>query len=274
MSSIPTPNGQRQITGLYPNNYSFDGRNLHLVDLYQHLDLADFLPSSTLAAIRSRAYVDFAKLLPDNVDDPLADDQNKDIAEVGGIKIQAKTKGTKNNAIDGVIKWTRAFCVWAFVFLDTNPTEAKGLFQYLHHILDGDKRFLWSSVYRYDKEVRLSMEKDLLRRIGPIDLRKWQHVVSYIKTKPHVPMSQLMSKRTEFKDQRSPLAYSPMNYYDQPKREFQQKKRLPTCNDFNRGKCNREKCKFAHACRRCRSINHGMHQCKVFWRQSDGISLK
>ena len=173
---ISLPSGQRQITGLYPNNYSYDKQSLCFVDLYNHLDLADFLPTSTLAAITSRAYVDFAKLLPDNVDDPLANDQNKEIAEVGGIKLQATTKGTKNNTIDSIIKWYISFCIWAFVFLD--PTEAKSMFQYMHHILDGDKRFMWNMVYRYDKEVRLSMEKDYLQRIGPINLRKWQQVVS------------------------------------------------------------------------------------------------
>ena len=260
LQPIATPNAQRQITGIYPS-YSFDGHNLRLVDLFTHLDLADFLPTSTLAAIRSRAYVDFAKLLPDNVDDPLADDQNKEIAEVGGIKLQAKTKGTKNNAIDGIIKWCRSFCVWAFVFLDTNPDEAKGLFQYMHHMLEGDKRFMWNMVYRYDKEVRLSMEKDYTRRIGPIDLRKWQQVVSYIKSKPVYNNNyvQQYNRKKDIRDAR----YNPYSGQPSYKKDNRGGRMVHSCNDFNRGMCHREKCKFAHICKRCKSDKHAAIHCKV-----------
>ena len=172
VSPITTPSGHRQIQGLLHNPY-----NQYIVNAtgpggmpehnpyseYSHLDLADYLPSATIAAIRSRSYIDFAKLLPDNVDDPLAENKQANFAEIGGMKLSVTTKKGKAKEIDGIIKWVRAFAVWAFVYLDTNPHEGKGLFQYLHQILDGDRRFVWSVVYRYDKEVRLSMEKDPYR---------------------------------------------------------------------------------------------------------------
>ena len=222
---------------------------------YSHLDLADYLPSATIAAIRSRSYIDFAKLLPDNVDDPLAENKQANFAEISGMKLGVTTKKGKAKKIDGIIKWVRAFAVWAFVYLDTNPHEGKGLFQYLHQILDGDRRFVWSVVYRYDKEVRLSMEKDPYRQMGPIDLCKWQNATSYVKNKRDSVQSFPRRNEKERVSQQT---------WKGGKDMAKSRQRSPlTCNDFNTGSCTRKFCKFTHLCNICGANNHAGVNCKA-----------
>ena len=158
---------------------------------------------------------------------------------------------SKPKEIDGIIKWIRAYTVWAFVYLDTNPGEAKGLFQYLNHILNGDKRFLWNVVYRYDKEVRMGMEKDPLHHIGPVNLCKWQTVTSYVKQKS------TLQKPVSYRPRDSTKPFRRDNFQSVVK----SKPRI-TCHDFNRGECKCPKCKYAHACEKCGGLHHGAHQCR------------
>ena len=157
VSPILTPGGHCQIQGMLHNYYnsyyneystcpSLPGYG-HLAPLldsanfsdFTHLDLADFLPTSTIAVIGSRAYIDFDKLLPDNVDDPWFKNRQANLAEVAGLKLGVTTKKGKPKEIDGIIKCIRVFAIWTFIYLDSNPKEGKGLFQYLNHILDADK---------------------------------------------------------------------------------------------------------------------------------------
>ena len=212
-------------------------------DPFWHLDLTDFLPLNTINAIRCRAYVDFAKLLPDNVEDP-TDDYKYVPVKDGAVQTFQKTKRIKPKEIDGLMKWIRAFCVWSFVFLDSHPNEAKGLFQYLHNILDGDRRFVWSEVYNYDKQVRHGLERDHQRKIGPLDLRKWQMVTSYVKsTRP-------------YQNRNSTPLFRKTNQAN-----FHGNSRA-TCINFNRGNCERKKCRFLHACSNCKQEDHVGSNCK------------
>ena len=118
---IPTPGGLRQIQGWCPpfsgitfngitslhgpNIVAFTGHNANnstaviggdgtpvgsgnghsvLSDPYCHLDLANFLPADIIKTIRSRGYVDFAKLLPANMEDPVAEVNTQQVASIGG----------------------------------------------------------------------------------------------------------------------------------------------------------------------------------------------
>ena len=102
------------------------------------------------------------KILLDNNEDGTEECEETELSTQGssGIQCMVRHKKVKAQAIDGIIKWIRAFSIWAFVFLDTHPGEGKGLFQHLHQILDGDRQYVWTKVYKYDKAVRQNVAKD------------------------------------------------------------------------------------------------------------------
>ena len=105
---IPTPGGTRQIQGWFPFYGYGQGNNLYnnlnganltspvthplshqgaprvLPDPFGHLDLANFLPPDVIAKIRARQYVDFAKLLQANMEDPVAEVNTQQVANIGG----------------------------------------------------------------------------------------------------------------------------------------------------------------------------------------------
>ena len=138
----------------------------------------DFLSVEVIQDIKLRNYVDFVLLLKDNANEYF-----------GSKRDESKTKTkTKVKEIDGILCWIRAFSVWAYVFVESHPWEAKGLFQYLTHILDRDRDYQWAAVYQYERDFRHAMENDPYLRIGPTDLGQWQWVTSKLKAKnKHLP---------------------------------------------------------------------------------------
>ena len=62
------------------------------VDPFCHLDLANFLPADTIKTIRSRGYVDFAKLLPANMEDPVTETNTQQVTSTSRVCVQATTK--------------------------------------------------------------------------------------------------------------------------------------------------------------------------------------
>ena len=91
--------------------------------------------------------------------------------------------------------------------------------------------------------------------MGPIDLRKWQNVTSYVKNKrdsvqsfPRRNEKECVSQQTwkGGKDMAKSRQCSPL-----------------TCNDFNKGSCTRKFCKFAHSCNICGANNHAGVNCKT-----------
>ena len=98
---------------------------------HQHLTLADFLSVEVINDIKLRNYVDFAMLLKDNANEYFGNKRDE---------TNSKSK-TKVKEIDGILHLIRAFSVWVYVFVESHPWEARGLFQYLTHILDGDRDY-------------------------------------------------------------------------------------------------------------------------------------
>ena len=127
---------------------------------HQHLTLADFLSVEVINDIKLRNYVDFAMLLKDNTNEYFSNKRDK---------TNSKSK-TKVKEIDGILHWIRAFSVWVYVFVESHPLEARGLFQYLTHILDGDRDYRWAAVYQYGRDFQHAMKNDPYLRIGPTDL--------------------------------------------------------------------------------------------------------
>ena len=117
--------------GHYPQYLGWGGFQQHEPSF---LDLANFLLSSTIQSIRTCAYIDFAKILHDNNEDGTEECEENELQTQGSLGVQCivRHKKGKAQAIDGIIKWIRAFSIWVFMFLDTHPGEGKGLFQHLH----------------------------------------------------------------------------------------------------------------------------------------------
>ena len=144
---VQTPNGQQTIQGWSQPNYSnfpqYDNNasninrepaNCNMAwprhysqylgwgGFQQHkpsfLDLANFLLSSTIQSICAHDYVDFAKILPDNNEDGTEECEETELPTQGssGVQCMVRHKKVKAQAIDGIIKWIRAFSIWAFVF--------------------------------------------------------------------------------------------------------------------------------------------------------------
>ena len=257
---IHMPSGLRTIQGWSPQQFpTFDHNpsNAHFwpqtmgwgnflpSDPNSYLDLANFLPTSMLQSIRARAYIDFSKLLPDNNDDEMDECEEMELPMQGSSTLQCvvRHKKVKTQSIDGIIKWIRAFCIWSFVFLDTHPHEGKGLFQHLYQILDGDRQFVWTKVYKYDKAVRNNLAKDNSLKMGIMDLKLWQNISGHVKRQLHVNYRQSPAQGRASSGRGT-------------------KKGKPACRQFNEGNCNRENCRFAHVCELCKSDSHTKHQCK------------
>ena len=267
---VQTPNGQRTIQGWSQTNFNpspyYNCANNAMRDMnydnvawtgyhpqyqgwggfQQHepsLDLANFLPSSTIQSIHAWAYVDFTKILPDNNDDGLEECEETELPTQGSSRVQCvvRHKKVKAQSIDGIIKWIRAFSIWAFVYLDTHPGEGKGLFQHLHQILDGDRQYVWSKVYKCDKAVRQNVAKDNNLKIGVMDLRLWQNVSGHIKHAMQITMRPSASRS---------------------KVKSSGKRNKPPCRRYNDGHCSRDHCRFAHVCEICKSESHTKLTCK------------
>ena len=189
---------------------------------HQRLTLADFLSVEVINDIKLRNYVDFAILLKDNANEYFGNKRDE---------TNSKSK-TKVKEIDVILHWIRAFSVWVYVFVESHPWEARGLFQYLTHILDGDRDYQWAAVYQYGRDFQHAMENDPYLRIGPTDLNQWQWVTSKLKVK-HRNFNN--TKKLCFKQG------------DSRKQKPISTKRT-TCNDFNAGvyNCNPGTCRFAH----------------------------
>ena len=266
---IPTTGGNRQIQGWCPpfsgltynsfgvpsnmNGLAFNGNAISSsatligggaiahssnaapvqVDPFCHLDLANFLPADTIKTIRSRGYIDFAKLLPANMEDLITETNTQQVTSIGGLCLQATTKKpVKTVEIDGIIKWVRTFSVWSFVFLDTHPNEAKGLFQYMAAMINGDKCYCWNILYNYDKNIRFDLSKDPFKHIGPCNVIRCQDVTGYVKVHPGKIFGFLPN---------SPVC-SPHRHQRQVMRREEVRSAKATCHKFNAGNCTCKKC--------------------------------
>ena len=172
--------------------------------------------------IWSHEFIDLASLLKQDSKQQMRVELNQ---EGQLVCSPPETKGK----ILGIEKWTSAFLIFAYVYLErfgtSHPNKALELLQYIETIRFAASTYGGTGWITYDEKVR----RGWVSPAQSFAAMNGEHWLRYITV-----------------GQRPTVTTKPAN-------------KLP-CFDFNSGHCYRERCSFAHKCTTCGAYGHGAHQ--------------
>ena len=199
-----------------------------------YIVVAAHLDEVLVVKIAKGEYVDFGKLIArDRI--KVEDDHRLALISQGGKPVWQPVADREGMQITSSAKWQQAFRVFSNVYMKYHPNRAAELMEYSHVIHDALMTFIWSNVYRYDKDFRLHMAKHLDR--------SWAKILS-------------KAYQCRLKDRLTTRYDANFNSHNNSgkKREIWK---------FNRGKCTYGlRCKYDHRCTNCNKWGHGAHSCR------------
>ena len=204
----------------------------HYVMVGAHVD------ESTKQKIMKGEYIDFSKLIGK---DRIADEEGAKYQMLfqGGRQFWAPVnEGTYINSFN---RWEQAFRVFSNIYLKANPQRATELVQYNHLIHTASQEFVWSNVYKYDKDFRLHM--------GIFPSRNWGIILQ---------QAWILRLREKLRNENS---HSYNSHYGGGDQNNYGRDR--TCRRFNKGRCTfGAGCKWEHKCKHCKMWGHGLVNCR------------
>ena len=205
-----------------------------------YLLVGNFIEDTLKEKIMRGEYVDFGKLIARDRIQNEEDFAYKMIIK-GGQQFWAPAGGEKSS-ITGFNKWEQAFRVCSNVYLKAHPNRASELIQYSHLISTISQEYLWSNVYRYDKDFRIHM--------AAFPNRSWSII-----------LQQAWMIRLKEKLYKAPYE---QNGGD-PSSSDGSGNRDRTCRRYNKGKCSYgTNCKYEHKCKYCKKWGHSMFSCRKY----------
>ena len=100
--------------------------------------------------IEKGEFIDLEKLLPKNRN--LRTENKLDLVYHDGQSFFVLAQN--DSKIAGICKWEQAFCIYAAVYSQTNPTRSAEIWQYVHIINTAAGAYVWENVANYDYTFR------------------------------------------------------------------------------------------------------------------------
>lgn len=198
--------------------------------------LATHLPRKLTQSILNGEYVDFASLLPENVD--LHPHSSFSIAFDGSsVTIPLPTQTLK---IDSLDKWLTAFSIYSSVVVSRFPLKASQLLSYQQIIRSAARKFRGLAWYSYDVDFRRKAAKKPFLNWGERDLQLYLDKFTGL-----ARTACFSCGSADHLAESCPLSH-PRSHSNSTSRSEQ------LCANFNRGKpCATQPCPFQHRCTNC-----------------------
>lgn len=235
------------------------------------------IAGTVLKAVRTGAYVDFIDLLPRL--------KTKQTA-CGDIASGGERKANTALTIESFDVWLEAWNIFEALLMEVDPTRYKELTRYRDVIHKADRKFMWSAVYDYDVQFRLSLTVDKSARFDRIDstlyttildssaVRREGHVCQRCKSPNHLVRDCSFRAKSTLEENQgtkknSPRSSSRTESSQQSSWKYDKwytSNGTEGCNLFQRNSCQQgTECKRAHVCKTCRG-DHAMADCKYVTR--------
>ena len=208
--------------------------------------VASHVDENTMNKIKEGMYVDFARLLSkDRIEED--EEQRMVMVSKGGMTYYVPASDRDKFSISSISKWEAAFRVYSQIYLGFFPNRATELNEYAHTIHSIAQEFVWSNMYRYDKEFRLHMELHPERSWSVILQKAWS----------------LFLKMRLTQGQSQGQGQSISTYQTERNGNGNERKKSKICYKYNKGNCMYGmNCKFEHKCSLCFKHGHGSHICR------------
>ena len=121
------------------------------------------ISGTALKAVKAGAYVDFLNLLPRLKVKP--DTCGDVISGTGDRKASVPLKVT----IESFDSWLEAWSIYDALVMDVAPLRYKELARYRDVIQKANRKFVWSVIYNYDVQFRLSLNLNTSVRFDTVD---------------------------------------------------------------------------------------------------------
>ena len=197
------------------------------------LKIANHVLVATRNKIWQYQYVDLASLntdiVPDEVTYGFYPNHDENKISFKAAKLHGK--------ITNYTSWNKAFHILTELIAVKCPNKCLDMVQYVATISDLQGKFPFQQAYAYDKKFHQGIQHNITQQWAIID-------------------NQLWSKELHG------TALTPTN-------ESNCEQNFCTCNDYNRGKCTRKFCRFAHQCNKCNWNGHPATNCRSRSSSSD-----
>ena len=236
------------------------------------------ISGTVLKGVQNGAYVDFIDLLP-----RLKVKQNTcgDITCGTGDR-----KASATLTIESFDLWLEAWNIYEALLMDVDPAQYKELARYRDVIQKADRKFMWSAVYSYDVQFRLSLTLNKSARFDTIDttlyttlldssaVRKEGHVCQRCKSPNHLVRDCSFRAKSALEENQGTKKIGPRTRQDSTSQQpyyWKYEKWFASngtegCNLFQRNSCQQgAECKRAHICKAFRG-DHAMADCKFVTR--------
>jgi hypothetical protein len=208
--------------------------------------LGGHLPLALKEKIWKGDFVDFSNLL-DSEALTAAPIPPWVVTQSGLLALQS----TRQKKLDTIEQWTDAFLVFMAVFCMCHPDKAQDLLKYASVVREAAKKFSVPGALRYDEQFRKRQAVFPDRCWATIDGELWYTVLIPYGARDVRPNSGAAREII------TPRAQAGTNY--QRPRLFRQH---GLCYAFNSKEgCRNARCRFFHACSKCRGQTHGSTDC-------------
>ena len=233
------------------------------------------IAGTVLKAVKAGAYVDFLDLLPRLKVKP---DTCGDVISGTGDR---KASATQNVTIESFDSWLEAWNIYEALVMDVSPLRYKELARYRDVIQKANRKFVWSAVYNYDVQFRLSLTLNTSARFDTVDTTLYTTILDSsavrregvpcqrCKSPNHLVRDCLFRAKTALEENQGAKKISSRPRPDASQQHYAWKydkwftsNGKEGCNLFQRNSCQQgTECKRAHVCKACRG-EHSLADCK------------
>ena len=247
----PTTNGESFNTPIIVSSVSASLAGLDSAPLHSVCDdLGATVPLALQEKIWKGEFVEFGSLLR-----PARHSENDCVFMVGTHESPAwqLRPHKQTQRITSIEQWTSAFLIFASIFLQRHPGQARHLLKYADIVRSAAFRRTGFGWRDYDVNFRLRQARVPSRSWATIDAELWLMLVGA----PGQPQNvRSFGSRGSFRQQ----DHSPSSFGS--RRATQREPGSSTCHDFNRGQCFRPACRYTHKCAICSSVGHPASNCR------------
>ena len=247
----PTTIGESFNTPIFVSSVSASLAGMDSAPLHSVCDdLGAAVPLALQEKIWKGEFVEFGSLLR-----PARHSENDCVFMVGTHESPAwqLRPHKQTQRITSIEQWTSAFLIFASIFLQRHPGQARHLLKYADIVRSAAFRRTGFGWRDYDVNFRLRQARVPSRSWATIDAELWLMLVGA----PGQPQNfRSFGSRGSYRQQ----DHSPNSFGS--RRATQREPGSSTCHDFNRGQCFRPACRYAHKCAICSSVGHPASNCR------------
>ena len=237
---VDDPKGIPIVKEVVQSKLNVDNNDDKIFHLTCHVD------SSLKAKIEKGEYIDLERLLPKRKNFNQNDNHLEWVSKDGlTFLTPAQDRELK---VNNICRWEQAFCVYAAIYSNANPTRSGESWQYVYVINSAAQTYQWDNVYYYDMTFHQLMAEKPHRSWAKVYTQLWQ-----------LALRDIIPKGSGYRG-----GYQNQNAHQVGQNSKQQGKswRDRCCWHYNRtGSCMKTNCHFDNRCSFCSAWNHGVYIC-------------